>query len=141
MDFILPTGSKLTVSEASFPAADALLKALMRCAKGIPLGTDILKMDVTVLKDALIQAATSPEVDQAFFKCAERAVYENMKVTPALFDDPKLKDNARADYFLIQWYVIEVNCGPFFGKTFSILRERLKTSPYIQRSPSTSENT
>ena len=138
MDFTLPTGSKLTVSESSYEDADALLKALLKCAKGIPLAKDPMSMDVSVLKDAFIEAATSPEVDQAIFKCAERAMYENVKVTKAIFDDPKIKDKARADRFLIQWHVIEVNCGPFFGKTFSVLRERLKTSPFIQGQPSTS---
>jgi hypothetical protein len=136
MDFVLPSGSKMTVSESSYEDANALLKALLKAAKGIPLAKDPMSMDVTVLKDALIEAATSSEVDAAIFKCAERAVYENVKVTKALFDDPKLKEAARADYFLIQWHVIEVNCGPFFGKTFSILRERLGTSPFFQPSSS-----
>lgn len=138
MDFTLPTGSKLTVSEAAYVDANTLLKALLKSAKGIPLAADVLKMDVTVLKDAIIEASTSPEVDQAIFKCAERSMYENVKVTRDLFDDPKLKDKARADYFLILWHVIEVNCGPFFGTTFSVLSERLRTSPYFQKSSSTS---
>lgn len=137
MDFTLPTGSKLSVSEASYADANALLKALLRSAKGIPLAQDVLSMDVTVLKDAFIEASTSEDVDRAIFKCAERAVYENARVTRDLFDDPKLKDKARADYFLILWHVIEVNCGPFFGTTFSVLRERLKTSPFTQGQPST----
>jgi hypothetical protein len=138
MDFTLPTGSKLVVSEAAYADADALLKALVRCAKGIALPKNFLEADVTVLKEVLVEAITSDEVDQALFKCAERAVYENAKVTRALFDDPKLKDAARQDRFLIAWHIIEVNCGPFFGKTFSILRERLRTSPSFQPSPSES---
>lgn len=138
MDFTLPTGANLTVSEAAYVDADALLKSLVRCAKGVKLGDDFMKADVTILKEILVDAITSDEVDKALFKCAERAAYENVKVTKDLFDDPKLKDKARPDRFLIFWYVIEVNCGPFFGKTFSILRERLATSPFIQPSPTTS---
>jgi len=137
MDFTLPSGSKMSVSEASYADAIGLLKALMKTMKGVPLAVDVVSLDVTVLKDALINAGTSPEVDAALFKCAERAVYENAKVTPALFDDPKLKDVARADYFVIFWHVIEVNCGPFFGKTFSLLRERLKTNLSTQPSTTT----
>ncbi len=138
MDFTLPTGSKLVVSESSYADADALLKALVQCAKGVPLPKNFMETDVTVLKDVLVKAIVSDDVDAALFKCAERAVYENVKVTKALFDDPKLKDAARQDRFLISWHVIEVNCGPFFGKTFSILRERLRTSPSFQPSPSES---
>ncbi len=128
----------MTVSDSSYQDADALFKSLVRCAKGIPLPKNILEADVTVLKDILVEAIVSDEVDRAIFKCAERAMYENVRVTKAIFDDPKLKDNARADRFLIQWHVIEVNCGPFFGKTFSILRERLRTNPSFQPSPSES---
>ncbi len=137
MDFTLPSGATMIVSESAYADAIGLLKALMKTMKGVPLAADVMSLDVSVLKDALIEAGTSPEVDTALFKCAERAVYENVKVTHGLFDDPKLKDQARGDYFLILWHVIEVNCGPFFGKTFSLLRERLKTSPYIQPSATT----
>lgn len=138
MEFTLPTGAKLVVSEAAYVDSDALLKSLVRCAKGVPLPNDFLKADVTILKDILVDAITSDEVDKALFKCAERAMYENAKVTKDLFDDPKLRERARPDRFMIFWYVIEVNCGPFFGKTFSILKERLATSPFIQTSPTTS---
>ncbi len=138
MDFTLPTGSHLVVSEAAYPDCDALLKALVRCAKGVELPKNLLEADVTVLKEVLVEAITSEEVDRALFKCAERAVYENAKVTKALFDDPKLKDAARQDRFLIAWHVIEVNCGPFFGAIFSELKERLRTSPYFRPSPSES---
>jgi hypothetical protein len=138
MEFSLPSGSKMVVSEAAYVDAIALFKALMKSVKGVPLSGDIELLNVTVLKDALIEAATSPEVDAALFKCADRAVYENVKVTPALFDDPKLKDVARGDYFLILWHVIEVNCGPFFGKTFSVLSERLKINPFFHPAATTS---
>ncbi len=137
MDFTLPSGSKLVVSESAYQDANTLLKALLRTAKGVQLAHNPLETDVTALKDVVLEAATSPEVDAALFKCAERAMYENVRVTKDLFDDPKLKDLARGDYFLILWHVIEVNCGPFFGKTFSALKERLATSPFFQKSPST----
>lgn len=136
MDFTLPSGCKLVVSESSYQDSNGLLKALLATAKGVPLAKNLLDTDVTALKDIVLEAATSAEVDQALFKCAERATYENVKVTRDLFDDPKLKEKARGDYFLILWHVIEVNCGPFFGKTFSALKERIATSPYFQKSPS-----
>ncbi len=138
MDFTLPTGSRLSISEASYVDADALLKALAKCTKGVSLPNNFLEADVTMLKDILVEAITSDEVDRAIFKCAERAVYENQKVSKSLFDDPKLKDNARQDRFMIFWHIVEVNCGPFFGKTFSILKERLRTSQSSQPLPSES---
>ena len=127
----------MVVSESSYQDANALLKALTRCAKGLALPKNFLEADVTVLKDMLVEAVVSEEVDAALFKCAERAVYESVRVDKSIFDDPKLKDRARADYFVILWHIVEVNCGPFFGKAFSELRERLKTSPSTLNSPST----
>ncbi len=129
MNFTLPSGAKLTVSESSYADATTLLKALTRCAKGIPLPQNFLEADVTVLKDMLVEAIVSEEVEGALFKCAQRAVYESMRVEKSLFDDPKLSAQARSDYFVILWHIVEVNCGPFFGKVFSELRERLKTRP------------
>ncbi len=136
MDFTLPTGAKLVVTEASYEDAIALLELLVGCMDGISLPNDIFQANVSVLKDLLVRAIKSQDVKAALFKCAQRATYENVRVEPALFDDPKLREKARADYFLILWRIVEVNCGPFFGKTFSELRERLKTSPYFQPSPS-----
>lgn len=138
MDFTLPTGAKLSISESAYVDADALLKSLIRCTKGVPLPKNFLEADVTILKDILVDAIVSDEVDRAIFQCGQRAMYESVKVTKDLFDDPKLKDRARQDRFLIFWYLIEVNCGPFFAKTFSMLRERLATSPYFQSSPAES---
>jgi hypothetical protein len=139
MDFTLPTGAKLVVTEAAYVDADALLKSLVRCAKGVPLPKNFLEADVTILKDILVDAITSEEVDAALFKCGQRAMYETAKVTKDLFDDPQLKDRARQDRFIIFWHLIEVNCGPFFAKTFSLLRERLALNPLFQKSsqPST----
>ena len=138
MNFVLPSGAKLTVSESSYADATALLKALTRCAKGIPLPKDLLDADVTVLKDMLVEATVSDEVDAALFKCAQRAVYEGVRVEKGIFDDPKmLEKGVRGDYFLILWHIVEVNCGPFFGKAFSILKERLRTRPDTLNSPST----
>ena len=130
MDIKLPTGAQLTVTESSFQDVDALMSALSDAGIGVPLANDLMGMDVTVLKDALLKAYKSDALKNAIFKCGERAMYENVKVTRALFDDPKLKDQARADYFLILWHIVEVNCAPFFVKIFSALRERLKTSPF-----------
>jgi hypothetical protein len=136
MNYKLPSGANLVVSESSYQDANALLKALTRCAKGIPLPKNLMEADVTMLKDMLVEAVVSEEVDAALFKCAERAVYESVRVDKTIFDDPKLREKARSDYFLILWHIVEVNCGPFFGKAFSELRERLKTSQSAPESSS-----
>jgi hypothetical protein len=129
MDYQLASGAKLTVSQAPFVDAMALQKALLAAAKGLPMAADIMKMDVAVLKDVIIAAATSPEVEKALFQCAARATYDSVRVDPDLFDDAKIGTRARADFYEIAWKIIEVNCGPFFKTTFSRLKAALPAAP------------
>ncbi len=133
-DFILGSGAKLHVTVSSFEDANALRKALLRTAKGVPLGADPMQMDLSVLKDVFIEAASSDEVERCLFKCMDRVSYQDVKVSRSLFDDPKLGEMARADLFEIYWKVIEVNCAPFFVKAFSAFKDRLASGPATLKS-------
>ncbi len=115
----------------SCPLAD---KALLQTAKGVPLGADPMQMDLTILKDVFIDAASSDTVERCLFKCMERVSYQDVKVTPALFDDVKLGEQSRGDLLEIYWKVIEVNCAPFFVKAFSVLKARLASGPAAPKS-------
>lgn len=126
-DFELPSGAQFHVSLVPFKDARALTKALLKSATGIPLAADIMSMDVTVLKDALISAATSDEVEKAMAVCLERSTWNNLKVVPDLFDDPKSGEQIRRDYFVMCAKVVEVNCMPFFDQALSALKDRLIT--------------
>ena len=125
MEYVLDSGAKLSVTQAPFINAMALYKALLASVKGLQLAEDVMNMDVTVLKDAAISAATSPEVEQALYKCARRATYNTFPVDPSLFDDPRIGTQAREDFYEIAWRVVEVNCGPFFKRTFLRLKGAL----------------
>ena len=125
MEFTLASGAKLVVSQAPFVDAMALHKALLASVKGLPLSDDPMKMDLAVLKDAVISAAVSPEVEAALFKCGVRAIYNNRAVDHDLFDDEKIGTTAREDFYEIMWKIVEVNCGPFFKKAFSRLKVAL----------------
>lgn len=121
-DFDLPSGIGFHVSIAPFQDAKALSKALIKSLGGVQLSADILNMDVTVLKDAFVNAATSDEVESYLFKCFERTTYNGLKVTKDLFDDPKIGEQARKDYILMCAKVIQVNCLPFFDQALSTLK-------------------
>lgn len=131
---VLPSGAKLQITTAPFAEAHALLKALLSASKGLQLKTDVFQMDVSVLKDVMIEAATSDGVESALFRCMERAAYDGIKCSRTLFDDAKIGEQARADYYVIAWHVIEQNCAPFFGQAFSLLRERFGTQTAIPKS-------
>lgn len=134
MEFLLPGGNKFLVTPSSFEKAMALQKALLRATKGLPLAADPFQMDVSILKDAVVSVATSDEVEKAMFCCMESANYRDRRVSRDLFDDPKIGEQAREDFYLMCWHTAEVNCGPFFKKTFSRLRELAATPAVTPKS-------
>jgi hypothetical protein len=128
MKFTLKSGVEIDVTQAPYRDAMALHKALLSSIKGLPISDDILKMDISILKDAIVSAAISQEVEDALFKCGERATYANIRITQDLFDDTKVGTKAREDFYEIAWRIIEVNCGPFFKGAFSRLKAALPSA-------------
>lgn len=142
--FKLPSGAELSVSTADFSSASALLKALLRSLQkggadmaGVKESIAGLKNDpaaMASLLERVVSVATSDEVEAAVFKCLEWATYKapgsaEQKVTRAIFDDPAVADEARADYFTMAFRVAEVNCAPFFKATFSGLLKARQQAP------------
>ncbi len=156
-DITLESGAKLHITRAPFVDAMALQNALIKSNKGVPLPNNPLNMEIGDLKDAVISAAASEDVREQLDKCMGRCTYNNMRISPELFDDPKMGDTARQDYYLIVWRVIEVNCGPFFFHLFSKWKDLLakrsanqkpessattpSSSPSASRAPVTAEGT
>jgi hypothetical protein len=130
-EFEMPSGAKLVVTLAPFTDSLALHKTLIRAARDLPITPDVLQMDVAALKDVLIEATTSQDVEKALFKCFERCVYNNMKVRPDLFDDPTVGETAREDYYSIAWAVVKVNCAPFVKRISSWLKTAFSKRPVV----------
>lgn len=125
-DFELPSGAQHHVTRAPFQDANALTKALLKSSIGIRLAENPLDMDVTVLKDTLVSAMTSDDVERLLMLCLARSTYDGTKVTPDLFDDVKIGDAARGDFYPMCANVVKVNCQPFFGPALSMLKTFLK---------------
>jgi hypothetical protein len=134
-EFTLKSGAKLVVTAAPMQDCDALMSALAKCSKGIPLTDDILRQDITHLKDYFAEAISSPDFKSAIWKCAQRSTYENVRVSQDLFDDPKLEQQARGDYFEILFKIIEVNCAPFFAQIFSLFKTRQPSADATPKQP------
>jgi len=98
MDFVLKSGAKLTVSVSPFEIGNEMRKQFRVAAKS---NIDIL---------------TDDKMEDLFFLAAQKAIYDGAKVNKALFDDPKLGEQARGDYDEIFEKVLEVNLTPFFSK-------------------------
>lgn len=112
MDFTLESGRVLTVSMASFEDGNALRKAIYRCREEhhIPDFSSEDSIQILLCDD---------KVEEAIFACAKAAIYAGAKVNRNLFDEPVLKEDARADYFQIVSKIMEVNLKPFFRKVSS----------------------
>ncbi len=127
LDIDLDSGAKLHVTMCPFIDCKALTDALLKSLKGTPISTDdIFGKDIGVLKDLIIEALTSQEVDRALWKCMARSTYKLQRITPDLFDDLKNGETAREDFYRVCLEVIQVNCKPFFVKTFSWLKAHLQ---------------
>ena len=119
------------ISASPFIDASELRDALLKSIKGIQVSPELLKTDVTAMKDALIEASTSPEVRVALFKCLERATYDGVRVNVGLFDDPQLGERAREDYYNMAWKAVEVNCLPFLRRISSLLKAGFEKAPSV----------
>lgn len=105
--FTLKSGSQLQITTAPFEDAVSLVEAVRKATVGVDPSLDL----TTVL--------TSPEVRKALYPCFRLALYDMAVVSAALFDDPKLGERARGDYFEICTRIMEVNTNPFFLRTSS----------------------
>lgn len=102
-DFILKSGAKLHVTTAPFEQAVALVEVVQRVSVGMDKQLDVG-----------MAALRSPEVRKAVYDVFSLATYDNIKLYPGIFDEPKIGDKARGDYFEICSRLIEVNARPFF---------------------------
>lgn len=104
-EFTLKSGNKLVVSMAAFADGNALRKAVARCET----------KDIHA-EDSITRLLSDDDVEKCVFVCATSAIYEGAKVNRDLFDDAKLREAARGDYFEIFAKIMEVNLNPFFPK-------------------------
>ena len=136
--FTMPSGATLAVTTASFADAWALTKASLKTVRGMELKPGDLDVDaksltknpaaIGLLIDRVVDLATSPEVEAAFWRCAARALYIPVGSPPEfpgehldqkLFDHPEHSVSAREDYAKIVASVLEVNCKPFLVRALS----------------------
>ena len=109
-EFILKSGNPLVVSMSAFEIGNALRKAVARC----------LKDEADPMSESALQKlASDDDVERQVFLCAQKALYKQVKVNQALFDDPQLGEAARGDYFEIFAKLLEVNLNPFFRQASS----------------------
>jgi hypothetical protein len=140
-DIVLPSGAKLNITIASFDDVMELQTVIGEAMGKFQMPSDLAGVDMSLsgilsspallaeLTDKIKAVGTSRAVRAAVMRCFERCTYNGARLNKQLFDDPKLGDAARADYYTIFMKVLEANCKPFFAQTFSALSSVLKTPP------------
>lgn len=145
-EFILKSGASLKITISSYRDAWALTSSILESLKGLELKEKDLNINMdfknpkNMLKggsnllsqiiDKVLTVAVSSKVEEAIFRCGTRALYnENYKVNKELLDDLEIGLQVREDFFEICYRIIEVNCFPFFKKTFSGLTNVVQQKP------------
>jgi len=143
-EFTLPSGAKFFVTMAPFEDACVLRDAVIKEVRGqgITIPQRALEKDIeswkedtelmSIFLDKIMAVAASREVKDAIFRCFERCKYNEVKVSKDLFNDPKLEEQAREDYYPMCMRVMEVNLKPFFKKVSSLLGAPLRTATASQ---------
>lgn len=127
---ILPSGAVLGLQHAPFALACSLRRAvaaeLARAQIDLRLDatnlTDLKKfmaqeVDFNAIKNILCQLLSSESLERSLMDCAKSCTLNEVKITPALFEDPTL----RGDYFPVLWEVAKLNLQPFFENLASQL--------------------
>lgn len=73
---------------------------------------------ITSLISTLLSVDSSKNVRRCLFKCAERALFDKVKVNQDFFENT----NNRKYYYPIMFEVLKVNLTPFFEGLFSMFK-------------------
>lgn len=123
----LPSGAELRITLAPFSDSKALYQAFLEEIKGLKVESST-EIDTNFIKDIFCVGLASKKLEVALWKCMERALYNNLKITEATFEPVE----ARQDYMLVCFEVAKENIAPF-TKTlmplFNQAKEILGKSP------------
>ena len=121
MEFTTKSGKKVTLNPASLDKAfklkslaeKALLKQNIRIM-------DILEQGEILYEDLFnLALAIDSDIDvfDACFECMDKSIYNDLKITKAVFED----EEARGDLYEVLFYCLKVNVYPFFRHLLSSL--------------------
>lgn len=107
--------ANLIINEASWNEVNELKKSILEELK--ELDFDLNKIEGMNLAEStesiilfLLNTDTSPRFEMALFDCLKHCTYDNISITPQLFDD---LPQARGDYYEIVKECVVVNLRPF----------------------------
>lgn len=109
----LPSGAVLRTSPAPFADSKALYQAFLKEAKGISFTKN---SEVSaLLKDVLCIGFSSPQIEEALWKCMGRCTYNELKIDQDTFENVK----NREDYMKVCIEVAKENISPFMKSLYA----------------------
>jgi hypothetical protein len=119
------SGKVIKINEASFEDCCQLqeLIASILAETGLDLNNIdfnnlnefVKNTDIDFILKPILKMISNKEFRQIIFKCLNRSLYDNERITPELFD---IVEN-RGDYYPIVIECLKVNILPFFSKLLS----------------------
>lgn len=110
----LPSGSTLKITPAPFPEARALYQAVVEEMKGLKLDPEA-EIDVNFYKDVFCVGLSSKKIEAALWKCMERSLINDLKITADTFEPVEKRD----DYLTVCFEVAQENIRPFTKSLFA----------------------
>lgn len=124
-EIVLNSGNKLNIQSPRFALAMELIRCVCKELKnqGIKidvnnLGSEANALDLIV--NITLTLVGSAEFEGVFWKIANSCLYNGERVNEKLFDD---REEAREDYFEIEYKIIEACIKPFMKSLLSQLEK------------------
>lgn len=135
MEKTLPSGAILEMTMAPFEDGHRLLKAVSREIESTKLASNM--QDIDAIKNLMMRAIYSEEIDRALTPCMARCKYNKQPVNKNLFADETIteeeKIKRRGDYLPILKEVLLYNLTPFFSSLGSLLKDLMTAIPNVQK--------
>lgn len=136
-EFTSKNGVKVKIDPSTFKNALELKNNIEKALLKENIDVANIDIDIGKIKDNKVDFAmfsslskyimiidSDENVHKSIFKCLERCLYNDLKITEETFEPIK----ARADYYEIIIACIKENLSPFLKTLFSKLKEKPKTN-------------
>ena len=135
MEKTLPSGAVLEMTMAPFEDGHRLLKAVSREIENTKLASNM--QDIDAIKNLMMRAIYSDEIDRALTPCLARCKYNKQPVNKNLFSDETISEEEkikrRGDYLPVIKEVLLYNLTPFFSSLGSLLKDLMTAIPSVQK--------
>lgn len=124
-EITLQSGNKLQIQSPQFKLAMDLIRCMCKELKAQKIRIDPKELSdesnvLELIIDVVFTLIGSVEFDAAFFAIANGCLYNGERINESLFND---RENAREDFFEIEYKIIEACIKPFMKSLLSMLEK------------------